>query len=215
MTTNSSRRAPFLSALAAYGDCGTAERYVDMGTVGTEVPSLLTVPPTASPNRGQLMTALMMAIHAPLSGPSSGAVPAHIRFLTHLLGNNPSFPAGLDIGARLGTFAREEDVLLAIGRGRSEPVTRSPSPRRQPPFANVDISGDGTNDFYLTPMTRTGGVTAHRLNVRNYPGMSGSILTAMPRGTNVMIIGRHRGWYGIEHGNRVAFVNRRYVKLAP
>jgi uncharacterized protein YgiM (DUF1202 family) len=70
----------------------------------------------------------------------------------------------------------------------------------------------------VRPTTGTATITAGRLNVRNAPSITGSVLTRVTRGDTYQIVGRNSdaSWIQINvSGVTVGWINRGYVSLAP
>jgi hypothetical protein len=213
----------FLTELAAFANCGGAVRYVDMSVVRPIISTapLLTIPPPAVPDPGQLRLALIEAHSNPLPPPPTpepSPLPPHVQFLRALLGAGPNFPPALNIGGLTSGLTDEAGILAAIRRSPAAPAapTTSTTPVAELPRANVDLDRDGTNDFYLEPLAKTGTVAnCVALNVRSRPWMGDNVRDTISVGTTVRIVGRFHHWYGIEHRGRIRFVYDSYVQVPP
>jgi hypothetical protein len=210
------RSADFLRELATFANCGLALHSVDIGVVRPMLPGLLTIPAPAAPDPGQLRLALIAAALHPLPLPAPVILPPETQFLRGLLGAGPNFPAALNIPALTTGLTSENGIITAIGRGQAAPPPGRATPQADLPHANVDLDRDGTNDFYLEPLTRSGTVAnCYALFIRSRPWMGDNIRDAISVGTAVRVIGRSHGWYGIEWQGRIRFVYSTYIQLAP
>ena len=57
-------------------------------------------------------------------------------------------------------------------------------------------------------------VTATALNLRSEPGMSGSVLSCLPRGTVVLVTGSEDGWYKIWYRGESGYMSKEYLSFA-
>lgn len=57
------------------------------------------------------------------------------------------------------------------------------------------------------------GQTTTALNVRTGYSTSYNLITTLPKGTNVTILGEHNGWYRIESGNVMGWVSGQFVTI--
>ncbi|MCJ8500095.1 DUF4157 domain-containing protein [Desulfatitalea alkaliphila] len=219
MQHDASRVSGFTTALDTFTSCGDVLRYVDTWLVHPRITTILPALPPAAPPASQLIVAIMEAIGNPVALPLPATLPHHVEYLHRLLGTGTHFRDALNISGIASGFTTEEDILVAIGRNprrsTSTATSGSASFGASLPAANVDLNRDATNmnDFYLEPFWRTGTVDhCSRLNVRARPWMS-QRLDTIPRGHVVQIVGRHRNWYGIEHGGLIRFVYKDYITL--
>lgn len=217
MRHDASKQADFLSALSTYTNCGDVVRYVDISIVRPRISNILPATPLASPPVHELIIAIMEAIANPITTPEPVIVPRHIQYLRTLLGSTTNFPTGLNISGVASGLTTEDSILTAIGRSVRRPVPPGSSPPPMGtalPNANVDLNGDGFNDFYLEPFQRRGTVdNCWYLHVRSRPWMS-RIIDVIPQGRMVHIVGRYHNWYGIEHGGRIRFVYKDFMTVA-
>ena len=102
--------------------------------------------------------------------------------------------------------------MQSIGLGAAAAAAAAPGAPAAP-APNIDLDGDGTNDFYVESLTRRGGVSVRSLRVRDRPNTSAAILNVVSQGRRVIIIGEVSNWYAIEFGNRTAFVYKPAVQL--
>jgi len=58
------------------------------------------------------------------------------------------------------------------------------------------------------------GQTTENLNVRTGAGTNHSIITTLPRGTNLTILQEQNGWYRIQSGNITGWVSAQYVRVS-
>jgi len=56
-----------------------------------------------------------------------------------------------------------------------------------------------------------GTVTGSLVNIRTGPSTAHAVITQVPQGTNVDIIGRTGDWYRIHHGGQTAYISRQHV----
>ncbi len=71
-----------------------------------------------------------------------------------------------------------------------------------------------TGASFAYRMPSKGEVTAVALNVRTGPGTSYSILTTIPQGTQVQIVGISGNWYKVNVGSQSGvFVHSAYIKV--
>jgi hypothetical protein len=186
--------------------CSTAKDFVDLPRLGAKLAELLPVADGPTASRGQLKLALL--------GVARGAPdPTCKAFLRAVVGTGSGFAPALNIDALLGGMSTQADIEVAIGvRGAAAaPVAGGPSA----PPNNVDLDGDGVNDFRVEPITRRGAVIASSLNVRKRPDITSDALDLLPRGARVNLIGTSGDWYAIEHRPGTAFVHKDYIDLKP
>ncbi|MFN6514261.1 MAG: SH3 domain-containing protein [Nostoc sp. CreGUA01] len=210
MLSDSTKRANFLTELSSVGNCQIAAEYIDIGVIGnTELGALLPPPSTAgSAPRGELMLALIGVVQ----GNNTPTDACHIYLRAVIGSGGRTFPSGLGVNGLLGGLSSETSILELIGLGSS--ASTSPSPGGAPlPAPNVDLDRDGVNDFYVEPMTRQGAITAHSLRVRQRPGTTEPILSALPENRQIFVIGQSGDWYAIEYNHGTAFVYKRWVRL--
>jgi hypothetical protein len=127
-------------------------------------------------------------------------------WLKGLLGSATMFPPGLKIGPALGGLTTPEGVLEDIGvRQPSAPAAGSASAPAQ--TANVDLDGDGVNDFYVDPLAETATTpTLIPITVHGLPDQASPKLGELPPSTSIQIIGRSNGWRAINYNGRTGFV---------
>jgi hypothetical protein len=209
MRTDTTKRASFLTQLTKF-NCSTAQPFVEIDYLDTnaQMGPMLPVAKAAAPPDGELMLSLLGVNADPIEAKSKD-------FLLAVIGASATFPPA--IRTKIDTFwdgvVSPADVEKAIGRGTATPpvgggvggATNAP---------NVDLDGDGTNDFYITPMTRRGAVAARRLNVREQPDLAAGVVAGLSAGARVELIGESGDWYGIEHKGRTRFVHKDWVKLS-
>jgi hypothetical protein len=105
------------------------------------------------------------------------------------------------------------DVEVAIGvRGPAATPPGGGGGPAAPPL-NVDLDRDGVNDFRVEPITRRGAVTATRLNVRERPDLTATVLDGLPRGAPINLVGTSGDWFAIEHRPGTGFVHKDWVDL--
>ena len=202
---DATKKPAFLTQLGgASFTCATAKDFVDLGLLGGKLGELLPVADAPTASSGQLKLALLGARGTPN--------PICRDFLRAVVGTNPGFPPALRIDALLGGYSTQADVEVAIGvRGPAATPPASGGPAAPP--NNVDLDGDGINDFRVEPITRRGAVIASSLHVRRRPDITADSLALLPRGTRVNLIGTSGDWYAIEHRPGTAFVHKDWVDL--
>jgi hypothetical protein len=204
---DATKKPAFLAQLGgAAFTCSSAKDFVDLPLLGAKLGELLPVADGPTASTGQLKLALL--------GVARGAPdPTCKAFLRAVVGTGSGFAPALKIDSLLGGMSTQADVEVAIGvRGpAAAPVVGGPAA----PPNNVDLDGDGINDFRVEPITRRGAVMASALNVRKRPDMAADVLDLLPRGARVTLIGTSGDWYAIEHRPGTAFVHKDYIDLTP
>ena len=69
---------------------------------------------------------------------------------------------------------------------------------------------------FIQPQTpRTGVVTLRsgRLNLRGLPSTDAPVITQIPNGAEIQILGEYDGWYSAEYGGLYGFVSSAFVRL--
>lgn len=212
MLSDTSKRSDFLTQLSSIGNCNSASSYVDTVTIGDpQLTALLPLPATAgSAPQGELMLALIGVEQ----GNTAPGAPCREYLRAAIGSTSRTFPASLGVSRVLGGLSNEPEILRRIGLGPAAAASTTPgSP--PPPAPNVDLDSDGTNDFYVEPLTRRGGVTARMLNVRQRPGITEPVVGGLPSDRQVFIIGQSEDWYAIEYHGGTAFVFKHWIRLMP
>ena len=204
--TDNSKRADLLSQLQHF-NCLQASTFIDTAFLGADLAQLLSLPPASPPPADRLKLAL---VHVVQGGTNVGD--AGREYLRAVAGGGRTFPAALNINGLLAGRSTEQGVLQDIGLGSAAPA-RGAAGVPVAPAPNVDLDGDGTNDFYVEPMTRRGGVTVRSLRVRARPNTSSALLGGLVSGQGVFILGSVSNWYAIEFNHRTAFVYKPAVRL--
>ena len=52
-----------------------------------------------------------------------------------------------------------------------------------------------------------------RLNLRNYPALTGTVITQIPDGTQLLLDGETDGWYVTRYGGKTGYISGEFVKL--
>ena len=185
--------------------CEDAVKYVDihnLSTYGFSVSGLLGV--------GTDAAKLRLAILATEELNSADAV-THLQGVYDAAGDFASV-AGFDTAASGYTDA--DTLQASIGRAPGV-AAPSGSSAPDPTDNNVDLDNDGTNDFWVEPLTRRSVVTASRLRLRQMPTTASSTLDVIDRGTEIDIIGSRGRWYCVEVGSSVGFMYARYLDVQP
>lgn len=208
MQSDASKQADFLAQLSHF-NCQTANPYVDTSAIATQLAQLLPLPPANPPPANQLKLALIGVEQ----GRTEPGNPCR-EYLRAAAGGGHSFPASLNINGLLAGLSTENAVLEAIGlRTPAGGGGGAPAGGATTPPPNVDLDGDGTNDFYVDSLTRRGGVTAQSLRVRARPDLAAPIIGGLAQQAPVFILGQSGEWFAIEFGSRTAFVHGRYIRL--
>ena len=76
----------------------------------------------------------------------------------------------------------------------------------------IAVDGSGEEDRTTSGRVRTRG---RNLNVRTGPGVGYDIITSLPNGTPIRIMGEANGWYQLEEPSKNGYVAGNYVVLDP
>jgi len=204
MAKDNTKRAAFLATLAGF-DCESAQQFLDFTELGPHLPALLDLTHAAAPSRAELILALLGVEQDPTS-----PEPRCKAFLRAVVGTNPGFPPALGIEALLGGLSSPDSIERAIGVRDPDPAEPGGDSKKKP---NVDLDGDGVNDFFVEAITRQGVTSASLLNVRKKPGMDERIVDQVPRDTTLAAIGTSGDWYAIEYRRKTRFVHKDWVNL--
>jgi hypothetical protein len=211
MNVDATKRAQFLATLDSFATPAAAQQHLQIAWVEPEMTNLLPVASASTLSTAQAKLALWAVTGGRASAGAVAFLHAGAAATRHLV-----MPAGTTAAGLLaGTGSDETAVLETIGLGAAVPAATTGPTATGAHTPNVDLDGDGTNDFYVAPLTRHGVVTARSLNVRSHPGVASPRLGAVPRGTELYIIGRAEGWFAIEHAGRTAFVHPAWVRRSP
>jgi hypothetical protein len=190
--------ADFMAALDTFATVEDVTELVDLGFLGKDLARLLTA--------GSLSAQIKLALLGVL-----GKVDSSCRaFLRGRSLPARAFDAGDDVPGKLkGSPLTETQVLERIGviTPGGGPVTAGGKPT-----PNVDLDGDGVNDFFVTPDTRRGIVRSKATSIRARPAR-GAVIGVATRKTELNIIGRAEGWFAVEFGARTGFANPTEVRL--
>jgi len=63
------------------------------------------------------------------------------------------------------------------------------------------------------PLVSKGKVTAYSLYVRSHPANNGKIVGAVSKNSEMMILGKEKGWYKVTYKGKTAYVSSKHVKL--
>ena len=69
---------------------------------------------------------------------------------------------------------------------------------------------------FLYPIVpRTGVVTTvnDSLNLRAYPGLSGTVIGSLPRGATVTVYAQREGWYTVWYGEQAGYASAAYIQI--
>ena len=123
------------------------------------------------------------------------------RFNTALRGQIDSLLGGLSDATGI------ETAIGLVGPSAAPSGPTGPTP-------NVDLDGDGVNDFYVEPLTERGTATAlHGLNVRDRPDLTATIVGGAQEGQQLNLIGKSGEWYAIELAGKTRFVHSSFVRI--
>jgi Bacterial SH3 domain len=115
--------------------------------------------------------------------------------------------------AAISGYTDADFLEQAIGRGEhAAEDTTGGSPDVE---NNIDLDGDGTNDFWVQPVTRRAVILASALRLREGPSTHTSIITLVPSGEEVQVIGKRGRWWAVHHGSEVGFMYSRYLDEQP
>jgi uncharacterized protein YgiM (DUF1202 family) len=209
MANDGTKEAEFMRTLGnAAFTCRVAQRFVDFGgPLAAHLAALLPVGHAPTASRAELILSLL-GVETDENAPE----PTSRAFLVAAWGAGPTFPAAFGIDTLLDGLSTAQSVERAIG-------VRAPlgggggGGGGGGPQLNVDLDRDGVNDFHIDPITRRGMVAATRLNVREKPGMTETVVGGLPQGRQVDAIGTSGDWYAIEYHGGTAFVHQDWVTL--
>jgi hypothetical protein len=198
--SSAAKGADFMAALDTFATIETPSELVDFGFLGKDVARLL----TAGSASAQIKLALMGVV---------GKVDSSCKaFLRGRALPARAFDAGDDVPGKLkGSALTETDVLDRIGLGA--PGGGAPSASGKP-TPNVDLDGDGVNDFFVTPDTRRGIVRSKAASIHARPAR-GAVIGVATRGTELNIIGRAQGQFAVDFGGHVGFASPADLRLEP
>jgi hypothetical protein len=208
MNVDDSKTADFMTTFNAFAPFDLATKHLRQAWVDPKMGKLLPSSAAAAPSEAQMKLALWG-----VTGDRSSAKAA--AFLKK--GGSPTALAGgFAIGDLLdGTGADEHGVLVSVGLAPK--AGAPPKPGKTAPTPNVDLDGDGTNDFFIEPLTRHGVVAATELRIRARPGAKSKVIGSVTKGTELYIIGTASGWHAVEQSPHPGFVLPAFVtpKAAP
>ncbi len=67
--------------------------------------------------------------------------------------------------------------------------------------------------YPMTPQQGTVTVGSGNLNLRTYPGPTGTVITAMPNGAKVDVYGQREGWYTVWYDGRAGYAASQFIRL--
>jgi hypothetical protein len=209
MNIDTGKRAQFLTRLDSFATPAAAQQHLDIAWVEPQMAHLLPVASGSTPSTAQAKLALWAVTGGRASAGGIAFLHAGAASTRHL-----AMPSGTSAATLLaGTGADETEVLETIGLGAAVPAAPTGSTSAAAAHTpNVDLDGDGINDYYVEPLTRHGVVTARSLNVRSRPGVASPRVGGVAAGTELYVIGRAEGWFAIEHTGHTAFVHPGWVR---
>lgn len=204
MVRQAARRTPFMTELDAFATTQAFDQHLRAPWIAASATALLPTASATTPTSAQMKLALWGLL-------SGGRIQGAVDFLTANASGSGrlTMPGGATVEGLTGGSSSEDEVLTDLGL-RAAPAPGSTATTTTPP--NLDTDGDGVNDLYVESITITGLVTASRLNVRQQPSLSATVVGRLPRAEQVEAFGRVGRWYAIHHGGGVAFVHRSWVR---
>lgn len=65
----------------------------------------------------------------------------------------------------------------------------------------------------MSPQTGKVALESGNLNLRRYPGIGGSVITSIPNGSVLTVLGSRNGWYTVNYNGRIGFANADYIRI--
>ena len=65
----------------------------------------------------------------------------------------------------------------------------------------------------MAPQTGKVALQSGNLNIRNYPGTGGRIISSAPNGAMLTVLGNRNGWYTVNYNGTVGFADSDYIRL--
>jgi hypothetical protein len=202
MAKEPARRASFMTELDTFATVKAAEPHMS-DLVSLSTAALLPVASAAAPSSAQAKLALW--------GVTGGRRDPNARKFLRAgasAGGTLTLPTGTTAPGLSGV--NEDDVLVAIGlKGNTAPPPSSPT-------ANVDLNGDGVNDFFVESVTRHGVVAVRAASIRSRPDLRSAKLDAVKAGDELYVFGRTGSFRAVERpSGGIGFVHEGWVRRKP
>lgn len=65
----------------------------------------------------------------------------------------------------------------------------------------------------MAPQTGKVSTQGGNLNIRRYPGTGGSVITSVPNGTVLTVLGQWNNWYTVNYSGTVGYANADFIRL--
>ncbi len=199
MVRRAARQAFFLAGLDTFATTVDATPHLDLDWLAPSLAALLPVASAGAPTRAQMKLALFALDNADAQAFLRANAGASRRL---------TMPAGTTVPGLTGGEQTEDSVLRELGL-----LGAAPPPGAVPP--NLDLDGDGIADVYVESLTRRAVVTPSWLNVRSRPDARSPRIDVVPAKHRVEIIGESGRWFGIDHGGRIGFVAKAFLRRVP
>jgi hypothetical protein len=211
MHNDKAKDGDFLTALDVF-TANDVQSLANISTISDDLARLLPLP-AAAPNQNAKIKLAAIGVMKGNNNPGN----ACYEYLHSLVGADRKFPTALNIETLTGYST--QTLLETIGISENITPDKPPKGSKKTPPAkpkpNVDLNGDGKNDFYINAYAGGAFITATVLNVRRKPGTSYDIISTLKQNSTVVVIGDSGDWYAIQLGNKVGFIHKKYSTLQP
>ena len=201
MVRRAARQAQFLAGLDTFATTVEATPHLDLDWLAPSLAALLPVAGAGAPTRARMK----LALFALDNGDAQAFLRANAGASRRL-----TMPAGTTVPGLTGGELTEDAVLRELGLLGGG---AAPPPGAVPP--NMDLDGDGIADVYVESLTRRAVVTPSWLNVRSRPDARSPRIDVVPAKHRVDIIGESGRWFAIDHGGRIGFVAKVFLRRVP
>jgi hypothetical protein len=173
------------------------------GTVELAAQSAALFPVGGPTSSGRLRLALAWLF----ADPANADVQAYLNAQVNTPASGPELNAALT--AELGGIV-DSEVLGKLGRLVA--VVPPAAPGAAPlPAANAEVDASGTNKVRIEPQPYQATVQVGALNVRDKPGMHGTVIAVVHLGDLLNVAGFTHDWAAFDRNGRLGFVHRTLV----